>query len=69
MNVEDSFETKLNCLETKVLLQLPNPKYRELQNTCVHVKDLQIDDRDPKTELPVHVILVISDITKRKTQE
>ena len=49
MNVEDSFETELNCLETKVLLQLPNPKYRELQNTCIHVKDLQIDDRDPKT--------------------
>ena len=35
----------------------------------VHLKDLQINDHDPKSELPVHVILGISDYTKIKTQE
>ena len=60
---------ELNRLEKEVLLQLPNPKYRELQNTNVHLKDLQIHDHDPKSELPVHAILGISDYTKIKTQK
>ena len=49
------------------LLELPNPKYQELQNAYVHLKDVQIYDNDPKSELPVHMILDISDCTKIKT--
>ena len=52
-----------------MLFKLPNPKYQELQNTYVHLKDLQVDDHDPKCELPVHVILDISDYSKIKTQK
>ena len=52
-----------------MLLELPYPKCRELQNTYVHLKDLNINDHDPKSELPVHVILGISDYTKTTTQE
>ena len=33
-----------------------------------HLKDLQINEHDPKSELPVHVVLGISDYTKIKTQ-
>ena len=33
INCEFGFETKLNHLEKDVLLELPNPKYWELQNT------------------------------------
>ena len=69
INCEFGFEMKLNHLEKEVLLGLPNQKYRELQNTYVHLKDLQINDHDPKGELSVHVILSISDYTKIKTQE
>ena len=47
-----------------MLLELPDPKYHELQNKYVHLKDLQINDHDPKNELPVHVI---RDYTKIKT--
>ena len=46
-----------------------NSQNRELQNTYVHLKDLQIIDHDPKSELPVHAILGISNYTKIKTQE
>ena len=69
INCEFGFETELNHLDKELLLELPNPKYRQLQNTYVHLKDLQINDHDPKGELPLHVILGISDYTKIKTQE
>ena len=49
-----------------MLLEFPNPKYRELQNAYVHLKDLQINEHDLKNELLVHVILGISDYTKIK---
>ena len=69
INCEFGFETELNHLQKEVLLELPNPKYRELQNTYIHLKDLQINDHDPKGALPVYAILDISDYTKIKAQE
>ena len=69
ISCEFYFEMELSHLEKKVLFELPNPKYRELQNTYVHLKDLQVDDHDPKCELLVHVILAISDYSKIKTQK
>ena len=54
-----------------MLLEIPNPKYRELQNAYVHLKDLQINDDNRKSKLQykVVVILGISDYAKIKTQE
>ena len=53
-----------------MLLEIPNPKYRELQNTYVHLKDLQINDDKRKSKLQYKVaILDISDYAKIKTQE
>ena len=49
-----------------MLLELPNPKYRKLKNTYVHLKDLQINDHYPK---PVHVTLGISDYTHTKSTQ
>ena len=69
ISYEFSFETELYYLEKEVLLELPKPKCRELQHTYVNLKDLQINDHDPKSGLPVHVILVIIDYTKMKTRE
>ena len=42
------FETEQNHLEKEVLLKLTNPKFRELQNTYVRLKDLQINDHTLK---------------------
>ena len=69
INCEFNFETELNHVEKEVLLELLNPKYRELQKIYIHLKNLQINDYYPKSELPVHVILDISDYTKIKTQD
>ena len=63
------FQTELHKLEKSVLTELPNPKYVELQNKYQHLKALEINDNDPKTVLPVHIILGVNDYTKIKTQE
>ena len=51
------------------MVELPNPKYLELQNKYQHLKDLEINDRDPKVVLPVHIILGVNDYTKIEMQE
>ena len=61
-----SFQTELHKLEKSVLVELSNPKYLELQNKYQHLKDLEINDNDPKI---VHIILDVKDYTKMKTQE
>ena len=66
---EFGFETELNHLEKEVLLELPNPKYRENTKYVCSFKGSKINDRDPKSKLPFLVILGISDFTKIKTQE
>ena len=47
---EFSLKMELDHLERDVLLELANPKYQELKNTYVHLKDLQINDHDPKND-------------------
>ena len=60
---------ELNHLGKELSLELPYPKYQELQKTYVHLKDLQINDYHHKRKLPVHVILGISEYTKTKIQD
>ena len=59
----------MHRLEKSVLVELPNPKYLQLQNKYQHLKDLEINDNDPKAVLPVDIILGVNDYTKIKTQE
>ena len=62
---------ELNHLEKEVLLKRPNQNVeRELQNAYVHLKNLQLNDRDSYNVIVViHVIPGISEDTKIKTQE
>ena len=60
---------KIYSEKIQVFLELPNPKYRELLNIFANLRDLQINDHDLKSKLPVLVILDISGYTKIKTQE
>ena len=64
-----SFQTELNKLEREVLITLPNPKYNEMIETYDHLKGIKMNERDAKTELPVHVILGASDYVKIKMQK
>ena len=64
-----NFKTEINKLEKNVFLELPNPKYQNLQNSYQHLKDIKENDHDTKLELPVHVILGASNYTRIRTQE
>ena len=48
INNEFSFKTEINKLEKSVLLELPNPNYREIQN---NLRDINLNDYDTKSEL------------------
>ena len=48
INNEFSFKTEINKLEKSVLLELPNPSYREIQN---NLRDINLNDYDRKSEL------------------
>ena len=66
---EFKFQTGINKLEKSVLLELPNPEYKNLQNSYQRLKDIKINDHDKKLELPAHIILGMNDYTRIKTQD
>ena len=74
VNISDAknqftFKANLHKLEKRVLLELPNPKYSELQNKYQHLKDIEINDTDMKPVLPVHIVLGVNEYARLKTQE
>ena len=70
-NIEGNFElkTQLNKVEKDTLLSLPNPNYLEIISHYPHLNDIKLNDIVKKKELPVHVILGVSDYAKIKMQE
>ena len=60
INSKFSFKTEISKLEKSVLLELPNPNYRQIQNNYQHLRDITLNDYDTKSELPIHIILGIS---------
>ena len=66
---EFKLQTELNKLEKDVLLEITNPNYAEIQHSYQHLRDIAINDNDPKEILPVHVILGVGDYAKVKTHE
>ena len=66
---EFKFQTEINKLEKSLLLELPNPEFKNSQNSYQHLKDIKINDHDKKRQLPVHVILGMNDYARIKTQE
>ena len=69
INNEFSFKTKINKLEEIILLEMPKPNYRELQNTYPHLRDITLNDYNSKSQLPIHVVLGVNEYTKIKTPE
>ena len=59
INNEFSFKTDKSKLEKSVLLELPNPNYREIQNNYQHLRDVTLNDHDTTSELPIHMMLGI----------
>ena len=53
----------------EVFLELPNPKYRDMQKILSHLKDITINEINMKDESLVHLILGAGDCTKIITSE
>ncbi len=61
-------ETEVTNVNRGVLLALDNTQYPTLINQYAHLRGITIDDTDTKPQLPVHLILGISEYTKIKTK-
>ena len=69
VNDEFRFKTEISKLEKSVLLGLPNPNYREIQNSYQHLRDITLNHYDTKSKLPIHMMLGVSDYKKIETPE
>ena len=63
------------CLDTEVtkvdknqLISLENPRYEQCLAKYVHLKGIEMEDKDSKDIMPVHLILGASDYAKIKTE-
>ena len=62
-----SFNTELNKLEREVLLTLPIPKYSKTLKNYPNIREVRINDTDEKEQLPLHFVLMASDLLKLKS--
>ena len=61
--------TEVTKVDRGSLLSLENPKYSaEAIQKYPHLTGIQMTDRDDKPELPVHIILGVSDYAKIRTE-
>ena len=63
------------CLDTEVtkvdknkLISLENPRYEQCLAKYVHLKGIEMEDKNSKDIMPVHLILGASDYAKIKTE-
>ena len=61
-------ETEVTKVDRGSLLSLKNPKYADVIQTYPHLTGVQMTDRDDTPELPVHIILGVSDYAKIRTE-
>ena len=55
-------------VDKTVLLSLPNPQYERIIQQHQHLKEVIMEDKDKKPELPIHMILGASEYAKIKTE-
>ena len=69
-SIEGKFhlETEVTKVDRGELLTLNNPRYKEIIAKFPHLKEVKMDDVDEKPQLPVHLILGVSDYAKIKTE-
>ena len=62
-----SLPTTLRKMDKETLSSIPNPRYVDIISKYQHLKGVAIDDTDIKPNLPIHVILGVSEYSKIKT--
>ena len=67
VNGDFKLEVNVNRVERDTLMKLPNPRHKDMINKYAHLKGIDTGDDDVKDELPVHLILGASVISKIKT--
>ena len=70
-NTKRTFSLKVDVtkVEKGKLLSLPYPKYKETISKFEHFRGIVIEDTDEKEELPVHMIIGTSELSKIKTHK
>jgi len=70
-SVDGKFElaTTVNKVDKGVLLTVPNPSYAEKIKKYRHLDGVVMEDNDPKSELPIHMIFGASEYSRIKTSE
>ena len=68
-SVDRKFDLKAEVtgVDRDVLLTLHNPRYQDIIEKYTHLSDLEMTDRDEKSNLPVHIILGTSEYARIKT--
>ena len=56
MNLKGPYKLriKLNKVDRRELLHVPNPNYERLIAEYLHLKGVHMDERDQKEDLPIH---------------
>ena len=69
-NLDGSFHLPIEVskAEKDVLLKVSNPNYVKMVQKFKHLKGIKVEDNDPKSELPVHLILGLSEYSKIKME-
>ena len=55
------FKAEVSKVEREILLSLPNPKYESVLRQHQHLQVIKMNDTDRKAELPIHLILGVSE--------
>eukprot|EP00112_Aurelia_sp_Birch-Aquarium-sp1_P000961 Seg1093.7 transcript_id=Seg1093.7/GoldUCD/mRNA.D3Y31 product="hypothetical protein" pseudo=true protein_id=Seg1093.7/GoldUCD/D3Y31 len=70
-SITNAFEmmATVTKVDKAVLLSLPNPQYGRLIERHQHLKEVIMDDKDRKPELPIDMIVGASESKPRLNQE
>ena len=69
LNKDFVLDVSLTKIEKHELLQLENPRYKEILKMFPHLDGVYMDDYDEKDTLPVHLILGANEYAKIRTNE
>ena len=52
-----TLNSKVYKVETNTLLSLPNREYKNIMKQYLHLRGINMDDRDEKSDLSIHMLL------------
>ena len=69
-SITNDFEmtATVSKVDKAVLLSLPNPQYEQIIKHHKHPKEVKMDNKERKPELPMHIILGASEYAKIKME-